>query len=127
MAHKKGMGSTRNGRDSESKRLGVKRADGQSVNAGDVIMTITQESIDTARTELTDAVSDAELALTQAKIEESETLLTAKYEYDTRIAEGSAAESVYNAELEKIRLSDMLGPSCEREEEQPSPESTSST
>ena len=31
MAHKKGMGSTKNGRDSESKRLGVKRADGQKV------------------------------------------------------------------------------------------------
>ena len=29
MAHKKGVGSTKNGRDSESKRLGVKRADGQ--------------------------------------------------------------------------------------------------
>ena len=32
-AHKKGMGSTKNGRDSESKRLGVKRADGQFVLA----------------------------------------------------------------------------------------------
>ena len=31
MAHKKGMGSTKNGRDSESKRLGAKRADGQFV------------------------------------------------------------------------------------------------
>ena len=34
-AHKKGMGSTKNGRDSESKRLGAKRADGQFVKAGD--------------------------------------------------------------------------------------------
>ena len=33
-AHKKGVGSTKNGRDSESKRLGVKRADGQTVPAG---------------------------------------------------------------------------------------------
>ena len=33
-AHKKGAGSTKNGRDSESKRLGVKRADGQTVPAG---------------------------------------------------------------------------------------------
>ena len=39
-------------------------------------MSITQESIDAARTELTDAVSDAELALAQAKIEENETLFT---------------------------------------------------
>ena len=37
-AHKKGMGSTRNGRDSESKRLGVKRSDGQTVNAGTIIV-----------------------------------------------------------------------------------------
>ena len=37
MAHKKGMGSTRNGRDSESKRLGAKRADGQYIIAGNII------------------------------------------------------------------------------------------
>ncbi len=36
-AHKKGVGSTKNGRDSESKRLGAKRADGQFVKAGNVI------------------------------------------------------------------------------------------
>lgn len=37
-AHKKGMGSTRNGRDSESKRLGVKRADGQFVLGGNILV-----------------------------------------------------------------------------------------
>lgn len=37
-AHKKGVGSSRNGRDSESKRLGVKRYGGQYVNAGSIIM-----------------------------------------------------------------------------------------
>ena len=37
-AHKKGVGSTKNGRDSESKRLGVKKADGQSVLAGNIII-----------------------------------------------------------------------------------------
>ena len=36
-AHKKGMGSTKNGRDSESKRLGAKRADGQFVKAGNIL------------------------------------------------------------------------------------------
>ena len=35
-AHKKGMGSTKNGRDSESKRLGAKRADGQFAKAGNI-------------------------------------------------------------------------------------------
>ena len=38
MAHKKGVGSTRNGRDSESKRLGVKRGDGQFVLAGNILV-----------------------------------------------------------------------------------------
>ena len=37
-AHKKGAGSTKNGRDSESKRLGVKRADGQTVPAGNILV-----------------------------------------------------------------------------------------
>lgn len=38
MAHKKGGGSTRNGRDSKSKRLGVKRYDTEVVNAGEIIV-----------------------------------------------------------------------------------------
>lgn len=38
MAHKKGVGSSRNGRDSESKRLGVKRFGGQTVRAGNILV-----------------------------------------------------------------------------------------
>ncbi|MCL6624922.1 MAG: 50S ribosomal protein L27 [Fimbriimonadales bacterium] len=38
MAHKKGVGSTRNGRDSQAKRLGVKRFDGQVVRAGSILV-----------------------------------------------------------------------------------------
>ena len=38
MAHKKGMGSTKNGRDSESKRLGTKKGDGQPVLAGNILV-----------------------------------------------------------------------------------------
>jgi len=38
MAHKKGGGSSKNGRDSESKRLGVKRSGGQIVKAGEIIV-----------------------------------------------------------------------------------------
>ncbi len=38
MAHKKGGGSTKNGRDSEAKRLGAKRADGQFVLAGNILV-----------------------------------------------------------------------------------------
>ena len=38
MAHKKGMGSSRNGRDSQSKRLGVKQVDGEFVTAGSILV-----------------------------------------------------------------------------------------
>lgn len=38
MAHKKGLGSSKNGRDSHSKRLGVKRHDGQVVSAGSILV-----------------------------------------------------------------------------------------
>lgn len=38
LAHKKGVGSSRNGRDSESKRLGAKRSDGQTVLAGNILV-----------------------------------------------------------------------------------------
>ncbi|MCS7058298.1 MAG: 50S ribosomal protein L27 [Meiothermus sp.] len=38
MAHKKGLGSTKNGRDSQSKRLGVKRFEGQVVRAGNILV-----------------------------------------------------------------------------------------
>ncbi len=37
-AHKKGQGSSKNGRDSEAKRLGIKRSDGTFVNAGEIIV-----------------------------------------------------------------------------------------
>ena len=37
-AHKKGVGSSRNGRDSEAKRLGIKRSDGQKVLAGSILV-----------------------------------------------------------------------------------------
>ncbi len=38
MAHKKGLGSSKNGRDSQSKRLGVKRFDGQLVSSGSILV-----------------------------------------------------------------------------------------
>ena len=76
--------------------------EGQTVKKGDTLMTITKESIESARTKLKQAVEDAELALKQAQIDENKTKLSAKYEYDTRIAEGKNAESVYKAKLNEI-------------------------
>ncbi len=101
------MGSTSVSTASESSSVAlvvdtVSVTEGQSVKKGDVLMTITQESIDEARALLTEAVSDAELALKQAQIEENETSLSAKYEYETRIAEGKNAKAVYQAALNEI-------------------------
>ena len=80
----------------------VNVTEGQTVKEGDVLMTLTKESIDNARTLLKQAVTDAELALKQAQIDESKTKLSAKYEYDTRVAEGKNALSVYNSTLSEI-------------------------
>ena len=101
------MGSTSVSTQSESSAVAlvvdkVMITEGQTVKKGDVIMTITQESINEARTALKKAVGDAELALRQAQIEASETELSAKFDYDTRIAEGQNALSVYNATLNEI-------------------------
>lgn len=101
------MGSTSVSTKSESSSVEliideVLVTEGQSVQVGDVLMTITQESIDEARTKLNDAVEDAELALKQAQIEENETRLSAKFEYDTRVAEGRNASAVYSSTLDEI-------------------------
>ena len=101
------FGSTSVSTKSESSALSlivdkVNITEGQIVKKGDVLMTITQESIDEARALLTKAVDDAELALKQAQIEETETKLSAKYEYDKRIADGSSAYTVYSSALNDI-------------------------
>lgn len=101
------MGSTSVSTQSESSAVKlvvdeVRITEGQTVKKGDVLMTITQESISEARAALTDAVRDAELALKQAQIEENETRLSAQYEYDTRVTEGRNAKDVYNAAMNEI-------------------------
>ena len=109
-----GMGSTSVSTQSESSAVAlvvdqVRITEGQTVKKGDVLMTITQESINEARAALTEAVEDAELALKQAQIEESETRLSARYDYDTRITEGKNALAVYQATLNEIaqNISDL--------------------
>ncbi len=101
------MGSTNVSTQSESSPVQlvidkVLITEGQSVKKGDVIMTITQESIDAARSELTKAVDDAKLALRQAQIDEDETKLSAQFDYDTRITEGKNAKTVYNTTMNEI-------------------------
>ncbi|MCR4761320.1 MAG: efflux RND transporter periplasmic adaptor subunit [Oscillospiraceae bacterium] len=108
------IGSTSVSTQSESSAVAlivdeVRITEGQTVKKGDVLMTITQESIDEARAALTEAVQDAELALKQAQIEESETRLSAQYDYDTRMTEGRNALAVYNAAMNEIaqNISDL--------------------
>ena len=101
------MGSTSVSTNSETSSVAliidtVSVTEGQAVKKGDVLMTITQESIEEARSLLEKAVTDAELALKQAQIDENETKLSAKYEYDKRIAKGENAKSVYDAEINEI-------------------------
>ena len=64
-AHKKGMGSTKNGRDSESKRLGAKRADGQFVLAGNIIYK-QREQTDSLYSLVTSFTNSVEQRFTQA-------------------------------------------------------------
>jgi len=84
-AHKKGVGSTKNGRDSESKRLGVKRADGQMVLAGNILVrqrgTRIHPGVNVGR-----GSDDTLFALVNGKV---------KFEH---IAGGKKAVSVYEAE-----------------------------
>ena len=81
-AHKKGVGSTKNGRDSEAKRLGVKKADGQAVKAGNIIIRQRGTSVHPG-TNVGIGTDDTLFALIDGKV---------KFEY---IAGGKKAVSVY--------------------------------
>ena len=76
-AHKKGMGSTKNGRDSESKRLGAKRADGQFVLAGN-ILTAREELIFILATMLVSAQTILFMLLLTAPLDLKKWVRTAK-------------------------------------------------
>ena len=80
-AHKKGMGSTKNGRDSESKRLGVKRADGQFVLAGNILVKHIHPGVNVGR-----GSDDSLFALVDGKV---------KFE---RLGRDRKMVSVYSAE-----------------------------
>jgi len=68
MAHKKGMGSSRNGRDSQSKRLGLKRADGQFVTAGSILVRQRGTKIHPGKN-VSKGKDDTLFALTDGKVE----------------------------------------------------------
>ena len=67
MAHKKGQGSTRNGRDSESKRLGVKRFGGEYVRAGGIIVRQRGNNVQRGGDDTLFAVADGHVAFSTSK------------------------------------------------------------
>ena len=83
-AHKKGGGSTKNGRDSEAKRLGVKKSDGQPVKAGNIIIRQRGTAVHPGNN-VGIGSDDTLFALIDGKV---------KFEH---IAGGKKAVSVYNA------------------------------
>ncbi len=83
-AHKKGVGSTKNGRDSEAKRLGVKKSDGQAVKAGNIIIRQRGTSVHPGNN-VGIGKDDTLFALIDGRV---------KFEH---IAGGRKAVSVYNA------------------------------
>ena len=83
-AHKKGVGSTKNGRDSEAKRLGVKKSDGQAVKAGNIIIRQRGTAVHPGNN-VGIGKDDTLFALIDGKV---------KFEH---IAGGKKAVSVYNA------------------------------
>ena len=83
-AHKKGVDSTKNGRDSEAKRLGVKKSDGQAVKAGNIIIRQRGTAVHPGNN-VGIGKDDTLFALIDGKV---------KFEH---IAGGKKAVSVYNA------------------------------
>ncbi len=83
-AHKKGVGSTKNGRDSEAKRLGVKKSDGQAVKAGNIIIRQRGTAVHPGNN-VGIGKDDTLFALIDGKV---------KFEH---VAGGKKAVSVYNA------------------------------
>lgn len=78
-------------------------AAGQQIEVGDAILKISEESIAEYREELQEAVSDAQMALTEVKLSGEKQQLEASYGYDSAIANGNVAESAYNATIEQLQ------------------------
>lgn len=78
-------------------------AAGQKISEGDAVLKISAESIEEYRDELQDAVSDAQTALTEAKLSAEKQQLEASYGYDSSIAAGNVAEATYNAAIEQLQ------------------------
>ena len=84
---------------------------GDEIEEGTAILKLSEEDVEEARAELESALKDAELAYRAGAIEYEQSLITAKYDYDSAVLEGEQAASVYQATI------DSLSSSVERAQE----------
>ena len=75
---------------------------GQNVQKGDAILKLTSESVESYRKELTDAVTEAQAAVSEAKLTAAKTKLSASYAYDLSVAKGSVAQDSYDATVSEL-------------------------
>lgn len=78
---------------------------GQKVSVGDPVLKLTKESVEEYRKELEEAVRTAELALEKAQYEVKAEKLSAAYTYNSNVAEGSVAQSEYEAAIAELQAS----------------------
>lgn len=76
---------------------------GQEIQAGDVLYTLTEDSVEEIRTQLEEDVEDTLADYQALTVEQQQSYLTAKQDYDTYVTNGSLAELTYNKELQELQ------------------------
>lgn len=76
---------------------------GQEIQAGDVLYTLTEDSVEEIRTQLEEDVEDTLVDYQALTVEQQQSYLTAKQGYDTYVTNGSLAELTYNKELQELQ------------------------
>ena len=76
---------------------------GQEIQAGDVLYTLTEDSVEEIRTQLEEDVEDTLADYQALTVEQQQSYLTAKQGYDTYVTNGSLAELTYNKELQELQ------------------------
>ena len=76
---------------------------GQEIQAGDVLYTLTEDSVEEIRTQLEEDVEDTLADYQALTVEQQQSYLTAKQDYDTYVTNGSLAELTYNKELQDLQ------------------------
>ena len=89
---------------------------GQEIQAGDVLYTLTEDSVEEIRTQLEEDVEDTLADYQALTVEQQQSYLTAKQDYDTYVTNGSLAELTYNKKLQDLQ--DKVDEAADLEEKQ---------